>query len=170
MKTAFTLTVDLQVLNCARCGRNETVEPLALQKSAHFPGQSEQWRVQGWRGPIGWQQFRWPNGDESAACPECWPEVQRRAGLFIEELRQGVAQWVDPMTLCERKGCGHVRAAHVDGSCSTMAVGCVCTGFVEPAKCEACGQLVDHAGTGKLCRACQRKKDLIESDARAAGV
>lgn len=31
-----------------------------------------------------------------------------------------------------------------------------------------CGHLIDHGGTSRLCRACQRAKDLREGDERAA--
>jgi hypothetical protein len=108
-----------------------TVQPFELRKGDLRP---DEWRVAGWRDPEGWHSFRWPNGAESSACPDCWPEVERRAGSFVEQLRAGVKQWIDPLALCARPGCGHERAAHVGEACSTLAVGCSCSSFVEPAR------------------------------------
>jgi hypothetical protein len=88
MRTQLTIEVEIEQLTCARCEKTALVEPTSIRAQERWRTGEAPWRVDSWYAPEGWERFEWPAGGRAASCPDCWPEIKQRAGMFLQLLRE----------------------------------------------------------------------------------
>lgn len=85
----FSISVELDVWQCARCGRETSADPteLRLKPAWTTNGQTKAWECSGWRCPERWLEASWGTGERLHACPDCALYVQADLEKYARQVK-----------------------------------------------------------------------------------